>query len=255
MLGKITTIYLTNLYKQLFVNQTLLTIINKLGVPYGIRRTVFHFGLDYWPPLRSKIKKRANRIIKKTSINDYLKSGGKYLDIGCGGGYLIKTILEQNLNKKISITAIDNSNYPTRKVRKWFSKYAESNSFFAKADATNLPFKNGQFDGVTIFFVLHHLKQEDQVKALKEVRRVLKKNGYAFVTEDIVDSEKQRAITEQSDIRTNWESSDKPHNYRSREEWIAVFNRLKLKTVAVNSFISYYYHLRIKNAAFILKKI
>ena len=45
------------------------------------------------------------------------------------------------------------------------------------ADACHLPFKKDSFDALLSFAVIHHLGKGDQVKALRECKRVLKRGG------------------------------------------------------------------------------
>lgn len=48
----------------------------------------------------------------------------------------------------------------------------------------HLPFKNSQFDAVTIQGGLHHLASFDQmVSCFNEIKRILKTNGYVFISE------------------------------------------------------------------------
>lgn len=50
---------------------------------------------------------------------------------------------------------------------------------FVLSDATHLPFRDNLFDLITLFHVIEHIK--DDRAALKEIRRVLKKNGTALI--------------------------------------------------------------------------
>jgi SAM-dependent methyltransferase len=48
-----------------------------------------------------------------------------------------------------------------------------------KADLTNLPFDNETFDCILCYHVLEHI--EDDIRALSEMYRVLKKDGWAII--------------------------------------------------------------------------
>ena len=50
---------------------------------------------------------------------------------------------------------------------------------FVLCDATNLPFKDGSFELVTMLHVIEHIKNDKD--AVKEIYRVLKKNGTALM--------------------------------------------------------------------------
>ncbi|RLV60627.1 class I SAM-dependent methyltransferase [Parashewanella curva] len=100
------------------------------------------------------------------------------LEIGCGYGNGIE-VIKRHLNPE-HITAIDFDDEMVTATRK---RFLGSNHITIKqADAAQLPFENEQFDMVFEFAVFHHVP--DWQKAVQEVYRVLKPNGY-FVVEDL----------------------------------------------------------------------
>lgn len=90
----------------------------------------------------------------------------KVLDLGCGPGRYAKILSD----KKAKVIGIDNSENLIEVAKKEAPK-AE----FIVGDVEKLPFSNNQFDVVISPLVIGHLK--DWNKVLKEVNRVLKKNG------------------------------------------------------------------------------
>lgn len=104
----------------------------------------------------------------------YIKEGDKILDIGCGNGRLYELVKE----KSVDYVGIDNSEKMIEIAKK---KFPEAR--FLIADALNLPFKNEEFDAAFMIAVFPHIPSEKlQIQALSEVNRVLKKNGYLFIT-------------------------------------------------------------------------
>lgn len=98
---------------------------------------------------------------------------GKILDIGSADGTFTKVILDcSGASFVIGIDALSSS---VAYAKKRFTKNKRVN--FRAADAESLPFPNNEFDAVFCLEVLEHLF--DPEKALREVRRVLAKDGYA----------------------------------------------------------------------------
>ena len=99
---------------------------------------------------------------------------GKALEIGCGIGETTK-LLAKKFNK-LMITAID---YDKEQIRIANKNKNLKNAKFFQRDATNLKLKNSSFDYVMETNTLHHIK--DYIKVIKEVYRVLKKNGIFYL--------------------------------------------------------------------------
>ena len=98
---------------------------------------------------------------------------GKVLDIGSADGVFTKVILEGTKAKKvIGIDVLKSSVV-------WANKHWKRNKRlkFKVGDAHKLDFKAGEFDAVFSLEVLEHV--EDPKKTLKEIKRVLRKGGYA----------------------------------------------------------------------------
>jgi ubiquinone/menaquinone biosynthesis C-methylase UbiE len=95
----------------------------------------------------------------------YLNDCKMVLDLGCGPGIFLdifhgKTVIGLEKNKE--------------KIKKI------SKGLLINADATNLPFKNGVFDGVLCTEVLEHIK--NYKKVIYEISRVTKPGGKVLIT-------------------------------------------------------------------------
>jgi len=60
---------------------------------------------------------------------------------------------------------------------------------FQQADGTKLPFKDGTFDAASISWGIHDMPYEIGIKVLKEMKRVIKKNGMILIV-DYIDAKK-----------------------------------------------------------------
>ncbi len=102
--------------------------------------------------------------------------GKAYLDVGCSTALYARTLKKQE--PKSCQVALDFSEVMLEKAR--FKAEAEGlDLFLICADARNMPFFAGTFDGLSMGGTLNELS--DEMKVLYECRRVLKKDGVFFM--------------------------------------------------------------------------
>ena len=106
-------------------------------------------------------------------IPDPLEGRGDALDLGCGNGKTVSTLLDLGYR----VTGADFSETAVEMCRENFGDAAE----FVACDILDLPFPDGSFDYVTAVHVLEHIGDPDMNRAASEIRRVLRPGGYAFV--------------------------------------------------------------------------
>ncbi len=99
---------------------------------------------------------------------------GNVIDIGCGNArHLIHIVKKSEM-----AVGIDKS-YRMLEICKEKIKDA----LLVCGDACHLPFKDNTFDFALFIATLHNIKgRENRIKALKELKRVLKKNGKALIS-------------------------------------------------------------------------
>jgi len=102
-----------------------------------------------------------------------ISKGIKILEIGCGNGEFSRRFL----NNGADMHCVDIS---PKLIKALKEKYAGTNLRFEIADIENLSYPDEYFDAIIGNGVLHHLDLEI---CLKEIRRVLKKNGKIFFCE------------------------------------------------------------------------
>lgn len=109
-------------------------------------------------------------------IHEYLKDmkSPKILDIGAGCGRYSGTLS----NEEYDVTAIELVKHNLRVIEKNYPKVKAY-----QGNAINLSkFENNSFDLVLLFGPMYHLcNNEDQIKALQEAKRVMKKDGILIV--------------------------------------------------------------------------
>lgn len=103
------------------------------------------------------------------SLAEFVKENDRVLDIGCGNGRLYQLFA----NLSISFTGIDISEKLIEIAKERYPK-----CHFEVANMTDLPFEVKKFDVIFSLVAFHHLPtQETQLKALGEMKRVLKPKG------------------------------------------------------------------------------
>ena len=100
------------------------------------------------------------------------KAQGDTLEIGCGEGYGIPHYIE-NVR---SLTLVDKSKSNLKKIKK---TYPKCTFFFKRIPPLNM-FEDNTFDTIISFQVIEHIK--DYNLFLKEIKRVLKPSGKAYIT-------------------------------------------------------------------------
>lgn len=119
------------------------------------------------------------RRIEWRSILRYLdpKEGERILDVACGGGFLSLKIAERGCE----VCAIDISEESINRAKR-FAEKARIACEFRVGNAEALSYPDGYFDKIVCSSSLEHF--EDDVRALKEMRRVLKPPGSIVLTVD-----------------------------------------------------------------------
>ncbi len=112
--------------------------------------------------------------------NDSIFSKGSFiLEAGCGVGAQTKIIAPKN--PESNFISIDLSEVSISEAKKLMTSLEIHNVEFRQADIYNLPFKDETYDSVIVCFVLEHL--HNPIQALKELKRVLKKEGTMIAIE------------------------------------------------------------------------
>ncbi len=133
-------------------------------------------GHDWFLPLYDLLTKLAGADQARRALlaQAELRPLQRVLDVGCGTGTLI-TLLK-HLNPEIDVTGLD----PDPKALARARRKAERAGVSVQLDQGSsdaLGYASASFDHVFSSFMLHHLKNEQQEKTLREIRRVLKPGG------------------------------------------------------------------------------
>ena len=105
-------------------------------------------------------------------ISKIIPKNSKILEIGCGRGMI--TAMIKKINPSSEVTGIDLQRFSSWDV---YQKYNDVKYFVG--DATDLKFKDEEFDAIISFGVVEHVVSDQ--KFIKENLRVLKSGGVGFI--------------------------------------------------------------------------
>ena len=109
-------------------------------------------------------------IPKLECFKELLNKDSNILDVGCGNGKNCVYLTQQGYK----LTGIDISDYQIN-IAKESNK---RNIIFDVGDMTNLPYESCSFSGA---FCTYSLEASEYEKTLKEIARILKKDGYFII--------------------------------------------------------------------------
>ena len=114
-------------------------------------------------------------LLNKLKIKDFKNKNLKILDLACGPGLLSKKL--SFVFPKSEIIGIDVSEYSIKLAKK--NCKGIKNIKFMIGNAQNISFPNDYFDIIICKDSLHHF--QNALKSIKEMYRVLKKNGIIYI--------------------------------------------------------------------------
>jgi ubiquinone/menaquinone biosynthesis C-methylase UbiE len=177
-------------------------------------------------------------------LSDYLdlRETDTVCDIGCGDGYWSKKFSKL---KNCPVFGIDLN---LSRLADAKNGHSDRQAFFLKGDIHELPYKSNSFDKIVSICVLEHLK--DDVRALREMRRVIKEKGILSMT---VDSFSYPAISEV--LKNHHRVNNKVVNYYScdaleRKLSDSGFKLLKHQFITNSPVSRYFYELYIRQRQF-----
>ena len=108
-------------------------------------------------------------------VSKYIKKGSLILDVGCWSGQLLRALKSER--KNFHYFGIDVNKDAIGYITK-----VEPEGNFKLASALDIPYKDKYFDIITLFDVLEHIPKKAEMRCLKEIRRVIKKDGVLLIS-------------------------------------------------------------------------
>lgn len=133
----------------------------------------------YTWPLLSKQKANNYQMIARNkeweSIQNFIKTKGEFLDVGCGAGYSMK---RASNDCECNVYGID-PDPGGHGVGREGSNFDVGIENIQEGVSENIPFDSSSFDVVYSSHVLEHVESEE--KSLQEMKRVLKDDGVLII--------------------------------------------------------------------------
>ena len=179
---------------------------------------------------------------------------GRLLNIGCGHGADFLPF-----RSGFELYGLDFSVEMLRYARKYAQKF-EFEARLVQGDASNLPFASGSFDRAIAVASIHHLQtRESRQNAFKELHRVLKPGGEAFIT--VWNHWQPRFWSKPVDTHVMWKTKGavlyRYYHLFSRGEAERLSRRAGLQVIRSYSEASYHFPLRLfsKNICLLVAKV
>jgi tRNA (uracil-5-)-methyltransferase TRM9 len=127
---------------------------------------------------------------------------GRLLNVGCGHGPDFIPF-----KNNFELYGVDFSDRMLQNARKYADKYKFS-VYLVNADARYLPYANNSFDCAIAVATYHHIEdEEERLRAIKELYRILKPGGEAFIT--VWNKWQPKFWLKAKDVLVPWRSKDK----------------------------------------------
>ena len=122
-------------------------------------------------------------------LENFHLDGKTILELGCGSATMTQKVASTGQNRTIYATEVDTIQHKKN------STLDLDNVTFIYAGAQEIPLQDESIDMVLMFKSFHHIPKELMTKALKEIKRVLKPNGLAYISEPLFQGEQNHLIS------------------------------------------------------------
>lgn len=123
-----------------------------------------------------KLHLRLEKLLNSIPVN----RSSKILDVGCGRGD-IAFYLGKNAKEAIGVDYSKDAIILANSIKNNFPLSVRKKVHFKVMNIKRMSFPDNYFDAVVCIDVLEHLYKEEAEQALREIKRVLKKDGFFFL--------------------------------------------------------------------------
>ena len=147
------------------------------------------------------IEENITQTIDEIYIIETLNLNGKtILELGCGAATMTKKIAQNGFDRTIIACEVDETQYKKNLLN------PIENVEYMFCGAENIKLEDKSVDFVFMFKSFHHVPKELMSKALNEIKRVLKPNGLAYISEPLFAGEQNELVAifhDEEEVRKN----------------------------------------------------
>ncbi len=122
-----------------------------------------------------------NNCAESEIYNDLLSLDAKHiLELGCGSAEITRNIATSGVDRKVTALEVDQAAH-----EKNLQITDLINVTFGLAGAQEIPLQDESVDVAFMFKSLHHVPLELMEPSMREIRRVLKPGGFAYISEPV----------------------------------------------------------------------
>ena len=115
--------------------------------------------------------------------------GARLLELGCGKAEFTRRLLARTKVAAVAALEVDRIQHQLN-----LESPQDERLTFGYGGAEEIPFGDEAFDGVMMMKSLHHVPVGNMAKAFREIRRVLKPGGWAYISEPVYAGELNEII-------------------------------------------------------------
>lgn len=173
-------------------------------------------------------------------IKRWLKLGYKHiLDLGCGIGRHSLLFAQNNF----SVDALDLSKNGIDKLNKLITKENLQNVRPQVGDMLSLPYKDNAFDCLLAYHAIYHTDDSGLIKVINEIRRVLKKDGEAFITFNSINSSdyknpENKQLSKNTIVKTKGREVGIPHYYANKADVERILKDFSIEEFSYKEYYS-----------------
>jgi len=159
----------------------------------------------------------------------------RILDLGCGTGRHLLFLLK----KGFEVYGLDGSPNGLEIAKNWLSEENLASELTCQKIEREFPYKNNFFDAIISIQVIHHNLMKDIVFTVNEIKRVLKTEGFIFLTFPLrqafyVKKKNMKKVEIGTYIPLTGQEKGLPHHFFTVAEIKKVFNAFNLSEIYID---------------------